>query len=174
MFIWFGCVIVQVWLCSKLKIFIDLVDVILSVSEFVVKFCVMIVDIGIIGLGVMGSVVVWLLVLCGVIVLGVDCYLFGYVLGLLYGKMWIIWFVYFEGNIYDVLVDEVYVGWDCFEWEFGQVFFCKIGGLDIFVRVDGIFQEVLVVVKISGKLFEVLEGQVIEQCFLVLDFNGCG
>ncbi|MBO6730780.1 MAG: N-methyl-L-tryptophan oxidase [Maricaulis sp.] len=134
----------------------------------------MTVDIGIIGLGAMGSAAAWSLALRGATVLGVDRHPLGHALGSSHGKTRIIRSVYSEGNIYDALVDEAYAGWDRLEREFGQAFFRKTGGLDISVRADGIFQEALAAAKTSGKPFEVLEGQAIEQRFPALDLNGRG
>jgi len=132
------------------------------------------VDIGIIGLGAMGSVAAWSLSLRGATVLGVDQHPLGHALGSSHGKTRIIRSVYSEGNIYDALVDEAYAGWDRLEREFGQAFLRKTGGLDISVRADGVFQEALAAAEASGKPFEVLEGQAIEQRFPALDLNGRG
>lgn len=170
----FGRAIAQAWSRSKPKTPTDSADVILSVGEFAAKLRVMKVDIGIIGLGAMGSAAAWSLSLRGATVLGVDRHPLGHALGSSHGKTRIIRSVYSEGNIYDALVDEAYAGWDRLEREFGQAFYRKTGGLDISVKADGIFQEALAAAKASGKPFEVLEGQAIEQRVPALDLNGRG
>ncbi len=168
----FGRAIAQAWSRSKPKTPTDSADVILSVGEFAAKLRVMKVDIGIIGLGAMGSAAAWSLSLRGATVLGVDQHPLGHALGSSHGKTRIIRSVYSEGNIYDALVEEAYAGWDRLEREFGQAFFRKTGGLDISVREDGIFQDALAAAEASGKEYEVLEGLAIEQRFPALELNG--
>ena len=138
------------------------------------KLVFMKVDVGIIGLGAMGSAAAWSLSLRGASVLGVDQYQLGHALGSSHGKTRIIRSVYSEGNVYDELVSAAYAGWAHIEREFGQAFFRKTGGLDISVRETGIFEEALAAASASGRDFEVLEGLAIEQRFPALDLRGRG
>ena len=170
----FGRAIAQAWSRSKPKTPTDSADAILSVDEIAAKLRVMKVDIGIIGLGAMGSAAAWSLALRGASVLGVDQHHLGHSLGSSHGKTRIIRSVYSEGNIYDELVGAAYAGWARIEREFGQAFYRKTGGLDISVREDGIFQEALAAAEASGKGFEVLEDLAIEQRFPALDLKGRG
>lgn len=170
----FGRAIAQAWTRSKPKTPTDSADVSLSAAQIAAKLRVMKVDVGIIGLGAMGSAAAWALSLRGASVLGLDQYQLGHTLGSSHGRTRIIRSVYSEGNVYDELVKQAYAGWARIEREYGQAFFRKTGGLDISVREDGIFQDALAAAESSGKGFEVLEGLAIEQRFPAMDLKGRG
>lgn len=170
----FGRAIAQAWTRSKPKTPTDSAGAILSRARIAAKLRGMKVDIGIIGLGAMGSAAAWSLSLRGASVFGADQFPFGHMLGSSHGKTRIIRSVYSEGNVYDALVGEAYAGWARLEQEFGQPFYRKTGGMDVSVRDTGIFQDALAAADASGKPFEVLEGLAIEQRFPALDLNGRG
>lgn len=131
-------------------------------------------DVGIIGLGAMGSAAAWALSLRGARIVGLDQYAPGHALGSSHGKTRIIRSVYSEGNVYDALVREAYAGWSRIAREHGRQFFRRTGGMDISLQPDGIFNDALAAAMASGKAFEVLEGLALEARFPAIDLGGRG
>lgn len=131
-------------------------------------------DVGIIGLGAMGSAAAWALACRGASVIGWDQYPLGHDKGSSHGSTRIIRRIYSEGALYDALVRQAYAGWDRIEREHGQAFFTKTGGLDLSVTTNGIFEDALAAALASGQPFEVLEGLELEQRFPAIDVGGRG
>jgi len=131
-------------------------------------------DVGIIGLGAMGTAAAWSLSLRGASVVGLEQYDLGHARGSSHGRTRIIRSVYSEGNVYDALVREAYAGWERIERDYGQAFLRRTGGLDISVCQDGIFENALAAALASGHPFEVIEGVALEARFPALDLQGRG
>lgn len=131
-------------------------------------------DVGIIGLGAMGSAAAWTLVCRGASVIGWDQYALGHDRGSSHGSTRIIRRIYSEGFLYDELVREAYAGWARIEHEHGQAFFTRTGGLDVSVTANGILEDALAAALASGQPFEVLEGLELEQRFPALELGGRG
>jgi sarcosine oxidase len=132
-------------------------------------------NVGIIGLGAMGSAAAWALARRGVSVIGFEQFGLGHQHGSSHGKTRIIRSVYFEGEVYAPLVDAAYRAWAEIEATYGQAFFRKTGGLDISLTDGGgVFTEAMSAALATGRAFEVLEGSAIEERFPALDLRGRG
>lgn len=131
-------------------------------------------DVGIIGLGAMGTAAAYSLARQGVSVAGFEQFAAGHTLGSSHGETRIIRSVYFEGVLYDPLVRAAYAAWAQLEAAAGQTFFHRTGGLDISLKQDGVFEEALAAAMAAGQPFEVLEGLALEQRFPALDLGGAG
>ncbi|WP_300532250.1 N-methyl-L-tryptophan oxidase [Maricaulis sp.] len=131
-------------------------------------------DVGIIGLGAMGSAAAWSLTCRGASVIGWDQFALGHDKGSSHGSTRIIRRIYSEGALYDELVRQAYAGWARIEREHGQAFFTKTGGLDLSVTANGIFEDALAAALASGQPFEVLEGLELEERFPAIDVGGRG
>lgn len=131
-------------------------------------------DVGIIGLGAMGSAAAWSLAQRGVSIIGWDQFGTGHAYGSSHGKTRIIRSVYFEGELYNPLVQAAYAAWKHIQDEYGRMFFRKTGGLDISLTTGGVFEDALAAATAGGISFEVLEGLDIEARFPRLDLGGRG
>ena len=100
-------------------------------------------EVGIIGLGAMGSAAAFSLARQGISVCGFDRFGAGHDKGSSHGETRIIRSVYFAGGIYDPLVRAAYAAWAQLEAESGTSFFRRTGGLDISLRRDGVFEAAL-------------------------------
>ncbi len=131
-------------------------------------------EVGIVGLGAMGTAAAFSLARQGVSVCGFDRFGPGHDRGSSHGETRIIRSVYFEGGIYGPLVRAAYAAWAQLEAESGTPFFHRSGGLDISLRRDGVFEAALAAALASGQAFEVLEGLDLETRFPALDLKGRG
>lgn len=138
------------------------------------KLAPMIHDLGIIGLGAMGSAAAYALSQRGASVIGFEQFAFGHDRGSSHGKTRIIRRIYSEGRLYNELIDAAYAGWAKISREAGRDFFHRTGGMDISLCQAGIYEDALAAALSSGHAFEVLEGLDLETRFPMFDLGGRG
>ncbi|MBR9824569.1 MAG: N-methyl-L-tryptophan oxidase [Alphaproteobacteria bacterium] len=131
-------------------------------------------DVGIIGLGAMGSAAAWALSARGASVIGLEQFSLGHNRGSSHGRTRIIRRIYSEGSLYTGLIEAAYEGWAAIGRQAGRDFLDKTGGLDISLSQGGIFEDALAAAMQSGQPFEVLEGVDLETRFAMMDLGGRG
>jgi sarcosine oxidase len=129
-------------------------------------------DVCIIGLGAMGSATAWRLAEAGVSVVALEQFELGHARGSSHGDTRAIRSVYFEGGLYEGLVEAAYADWDAIAEAHGRRFLTRTGGLDISLVRGGIFEAARDAAEAAGAEHEVLEGAALTERYPYFDFHG--
>ena len=129
-------------------------------------------DVCIIGLGAMGSATTWRLAQAGLDVVGLEQFELGHALGSSHGDTRAIRSVYFEGGLYEGLVEAAYADWEEIAETRGERFLTRTGGLDISRIEGGIFEAARDAAEAAGAEHEALEGAALTARYPHFDFHG--
>lgn len=124
----------------------------------------------IVGVGIFGLFIVWVLIKKGVFVMLFEQGLIFNLFSVLGDQYWIIWCVYGGQGGYQCWIGDVYVVWEVMWVDFGEICFVDIGFMLLF-QEDGdggdIYWKGLIE---GGYLFEDLSVVEIVDCYLFIDF----
>jgi len=129
-------------------------------------------DVCVIGLGAMGSATTWRLAEAGCSVIALEQFELGHARGSSHGDSRAIRSVYFEGGLYEGLVEAAYADWDAIAADHGERFLTRTGGLDISLVRDGIFEAARDAAQAAGAEHDVLEGAALSRRYPHFDFHG--